>query len=84
MMSTLPATEPEIAIEAAARAQNEFLRIVGGVVGREHVHLYGAMPLTSVHGIASMSGSGHLSPQMWQTTPQDLSDALIDLVTERR
>lgn len=84
MMFTLPATEPEVAIEAAAHAQNEFLRIVGGVVGPEHAHLYGAMLLTSVHGIASMSGSGHLSPQMWQTTPQDLTEALISLVTERR
>lgn len=80
VMFTMPASDPEVAVLAAGRAQDEFLRIVGGVVGDEHAHLYGAMLLTSAHGIASMEASGHLSPQMWQTTPGRLVEALVDLV----
>ena len=59
-MFTLPTQDPEITIAAAGRTQSEFLRIVGSVVGDEHAHLYGAMLLTSAHGIASMDASGHL------------------------
>ena len=83
MMFTMPAGDPTLAIEAAGRAQAEFLRIVGSVVGDEHAHLYGAMLLTSAHGIASMHASGHLSPQMWRTTPEDLVAALVALVAVR-
>ncbi|MBZ4486181.1 TetR/AcrR family transcriptional regulator [Microbacterium sp. cx-55] len=84
MMFTLPAQNPEIAIDAAGRAQAEFLRIVGGVVGAEQAHLYGALLLTSAHGIASMGASGHLSPQMWRTTPDDVISALVVLIAHRR
>lgn len=80
MMFTLPARDPEIAIQAAARAQDEFLEIVGSVVGDDRAHLFGAMLLTSAHGIASMEASGHLSPQMWHTTPGDVLSALVELV----
>ncbi|MBT1545644.1 TetR/AcrR family transcriptional regulator [Curtobacterium aurantiacum] len=83
MMFTLPANDPDEAIAAAARAQAEFLAIVGDVVGTERAHLYGAMLLTSAHGIASMDASGHLSPQMWQTTPDEVVAALVQLVAER-
>lgn len=83
MMFTVPASDPEIAIQAATRAQNEFLRIVGSVVGDENAHLYGAMLLTSAHGISSMGASGHLSPDMWQTSLDAVVDALVDLVAER-
>ena len=83
MMFTMPTSNPEVAIEAAGRAQNEFLRIVGSVVGEQHAHVYGALLLTSAHGIASMEASGHLSPQMWKTTPAELVSALVDLIAER-
>ena len=84
MMFTMPTQDPELAVRAAGRAQDEFLRIVGTVVGDERAHLYGAMLLTSVHGIASMHASGHLDPQMWQTTPDELVEALVALVTRER
>jgi len=82
MMFTLPTQDPEITIQAAGRAQSEFLGIVGSVVGDEHAHLYGAMLLTSAHGIASMTSIGHLSPQMWQTTPANVVTALVNLVAK--
>jgi len=82
MMFTIPTADPELSIQAAGRAQNEFLRIVSSVVGDEQAHLYGAMLLTSAHGIASMSASGHLSPQMWQTTPNDVVAGLARLVAD--
>lgn len=80
MMFTLPTQNPEIAIAAASRAQAEFLRIVGGVVGADHAHLFGALLLTSANGVASMEASGHLAPEMWQTTPDDVVAALVALV----
>ncbi len=83
MMFTMPAKDPEAVIEAAGRAQAEFLRIVGSIVSDEDAHLYGAMLLTSAHGIASMGASGHLSPQMWQTTPQALISTLAALIAEK-
>lgn len=82
MMFTMPTTDPEPSIQAAGRAQNEFLRIVSSVVGDEQAHLYGAMLLTSAHGIASMSASGHLSPQMWHTSPDDLVANLVRLIAK--
>ena len=83
IMFTMPTSNPEPVIEATTRAQNEFLRIVGSVVGDEHAHVYGALLLTSAHGIASMEASGHLSPQMWRATPTEVVSALVDLVAER-
>lgn len=83
MMFTVPASDPEVAIDAATRAQEEFLGIVGSVVGDERAHLYGAMLLTSAHGITTMGSSGHLSPDMWQTSLDDVVGALVDLVAER-
>lgn len=83
MMFTVPASDPEVAIHAALRAQEEFLRIVGSVVGDEHAHLYGAMLLTSAHGITTMGATGHLSPDMWQVSLDDVVDGLVDLVAQR-
>lgn len=83
MMFTMPTKDPEIAVEAAARAQNEFLRIVAHLVGDEDAHLYGAMLLTSAHGVASMAASGHLSSQMWLTTPAEVVAALVELIAHR-
>lgn len=84
MMFTLPAQNPEPAIEAASRAQAEFLRIVGDVVGPDRAHLFGALLLTSANGLASMQASGHLAPEMWRTTPNEVMSALVDLVAGRR
>jgi AcrR family transcriptional regulator len=83
MMFTMPERSPELIVHAAGRAQSEFLRIVGSMVGDEHAHLYGAMLLTSAHGVISMDVSGHLSPQMWHTTPDNLLAALLDLIAHR-
>lgn len=83
VMFAVPASDPEAAIAAALRAQQQFLAIVGGVVGEERAHLYGAMLLTSAHGITMMGASGHLPPEMWQTSLDDVVGALVDLVAEK-
>lgn len=82
VMFSVPASDPEVAIQAALRAQEEFLGIVGSVVGDERAHLYGAMLLTSAHGITTMGGSGHLSPDMWQTSLDDVMMALVELIPQ--
>lgn len=84
VMFTMPSGDPEIAVRAAGHAQDEFLRIVGAVVGDRWAHLYGAMLLTSAHGITSMAASGHLSEEMWRTTTDQLIESLIDLVVDPR
>lgn len=83
MMFTVPAKSPEVAIHAAGRAQVEFVRVVGSVVGDGQAHLYGAMLLTSALGIASMGASDHLDPRMWQTTPGNVLDALVGLIVDQ-
>jgi AcrR family transcriptional regulator len=83
-MFTVPTQNPEVAIHAAVRAQNEFVRIVASVVGEEHSHLYGAMLLTCALGIASMESTGQLSPEMWETTPDDVVVALVGMIADRR
>jgi len=82
-MFTVPAKSPELAIQAAGRAQLEFLRVVGLVVGDGQAHLYGAMLLTSALGIASMAASDGLDPRMWQTTPDSVLDALVGMIADR-
>jgi AcrR family transcriptional regulator len=84
MMFTVPARDPEPAIAAASRAQQQFLRIVGGVVGDEQAHVYGALLLTSAHGLTMMGATGHLSPDMWQTSPDDVLTTLVELVALKR
>ena len=84
MMFTVPTKSPEVAIQAAGRAQMEFLHVVGSVVGDEQAHLYGAMLLTSALGIASMGASDSLDPRMWHTTPASVLDALVGMIADRR
>jgi AcrR family transcriptional regulator len=83
-MFTVPTQNPDIAIHAAVRAQVEFVRIVATVVGEEHAHLYGAMLLTCALGIASMESTGQLSPEMWETTPDDVVVAIVGMIADRR
>jgi AcrR family transcriptional regulator len=82
MMFTVPTTNPEGAVQAAANAQIEFLRVVGSVVGDERAHLYGAMLLAIANGIASMGASGHLA-HLWETTPDSVLTALVDMIADR-
>lgn len=76
-----PEGDPQAASRAADRFQDEFLAVVADVVGEEDARRYGALLLTSAHGIAGMEHSGQLGTDKWQTSADSLVDTLIGMVT---
>ncbi|MFE4423651.1 TetR/AcrR family transcriptional regulator [Streptomyces sp. NPDC056817] len=78
-----PAGDPAAdRIRAAGRFQDEFLAIVADLVGERNARHYGALLLTSAHGIADMELSGHLSTDKLRTTPDELVDTLVRMVAD--
>ncbi|MFF3247692.1 TetR/AcrR family transcriptional regulator [Streptomyces sp. NPDC002870] len=69
-------------IRAAGRFQGEFLAIVADLVGERNARHYGALLLTSAHGIADMELSGHLGTDGLRTTSDELVDTLVRMVTD--
>ena len=49
-------------------------------VGPQRAQRFGALLLTSVHGITSLESSGHLISDKWQTTAEELIDTVISLL----
>jgi AcrR family transcriptional regulator len=81
VMFAAPAGDPEAALRAVARSQEVFLEIVGGVVGDRDGRRYGALLLSSAHGIAGMELSGHLAKDKWSVTGDELVAMLVASVT---
>lgn len=78
-----PAGDPAAdRIRAAGRFQDEFLAIVADLVGERNARHYGALLLTSAHGIADMELSGHLGTDGLRTTSDELVDTLVRMVTD--
>jgi AcrR family transcriptional regulator len=77
-----PEGDPAAAVRAAGRFQDEFLAIVATLVGERNAPHYGALLLSSAHGIAGMELSGHLGPDKWRTTADDLVDTLVRMVAD--
>jgi AcrR family transcriptional regulator len=82
LMFTTPAGDPVAAVQAAGRTWDLFLAIVGRIVGAQQALHYGALLLTSVHGITSLESSGHLVWDKWQTTAEELLDTVIALLPD--
>lgn len=80
LMFTTPAADPTAAVRAAERAQDLFLDVVSTVVGPHQRRRYGALLLTSAHGIAGLEQSGHLASDKWQSTAEDLVHLAIGLL----
>jgi hypothetical protein len=79
-MFTTPTGDPAAVLRAAQRSQDEFLAIVAEVVGATHARRYGALLLSSVHGITGMQVSGHLGTEKWRTSADELLDTLVAMV----
>ncbi|MGW7516478.1 TetR/AcrR family transcriptional regulator [Streptomyces sp. NPDC054796] len=78
-----PADDPAAdRARAAGRFQDEFLAIVTDLVGKRNTEHYGALLLASAHGIAEMELSGHLGTDKMRTTPDELVDTLVRMVTD--
>jgi AcrR family transcriptional regulator len=83
MMYSTPTGDPDAAVRAASRAQEEFLAIVAAVVGPDDARRYGALLFTSAHGVAGTELSGHLTKEKWDTTAEDIVTTLVDLTAGR-
>lgn len=79
LMFVVPERDPEAGARAAAAATEELLAVVGAVVGEGDARRYTALLFSSVHGIAALEGSGHLTEVKWQTTADDLLTTLVGL-----
>jgi AcrR family transcriptional regulator len=84
MMFSTPTGDPDAAVRAASRAQEEFLAIVATVVGSAAARRYGALLFTSAHGIAGMELSGHLTREKWHTTAEDIIDTLVTMTDSNK
>lgn len=79
LMFSTPASDPESAA-AASRLENEFLAIVAGTVGESDALRYGALLMSSAHGIAGLELSGHLEKEKWNVDGEQLVSMLIDAI----
>ncbi|HEY5221745.1 MAG TPA: TetR/AcrR family transcriptional regulator [Microbacteriaceae bacterium] len=80
LMFTTPSGDPTAVVRAAGRTQDLFLSIVARVVGKKASLRYGALLLTSAHGIIGLELSGHLVWDKWHATAEELIDELIALL----
>jgi len=84
LMFTTPAGDPTEPIRVAERAQDLFLDIVGRITGPRRARRYGALLLTSAHGITGLDLSGHLDLDKWHTNAEELVDTLISLLPKAK
>jgi AcrR family transcriptional regulator len=79
LMFSTPADDAD-AHAAATRLNDQFLAIVAGVVGESDALRYGALLLSSAHGIAGLELSGHLDETKWRVSGEQLVGLLIDSI----
>jgi AcrR family transcriptional regulator len=79
LMFSTPADDPEAAA-AATRLENQFLAIVADVVGEPDALRYGALLMSSAHGIAGLELSGHLAKEKWQVDGDQLVRMLVEAI----
>src|SRR6195952_3611329 len=81
LMFSTPAGDPAAVVRAAQRMCDEFLAIVTAAVGESNAQRYAAILLTGVHGAAGLESSGLLTTDKWHTTAEDLTEALVAMVS---
>ncbi len=79
LMFSTPAGAPEAA-GAANRLENQFLAIVADMVGESDALRYGALLMSSAHGIAGLELSGHLAKEKWKVGGEQLVRMLVDAI----
>jgi AcrR family transcriptional regulator len=82
LMFSTPEADPAAVVLAAQRMCDEFLAIVGAVVGERNAQRCAAILLTGAHGAAGLESSGLLHTDKWHTTAEELTETLIAVVTE--
>ena len=84
LMFNTPTGDPAAAVRAAERAQNLFLDIVGRITGPRRAQRYGALLLTTAHGITGLDLSGHMDLDKWHTTAEELVDTVISMLPKSK
>ena len=84
LMFSTPTGDIAGAVQAAERTQELFLGIVGRITGPRQAHRYGALLLTTTHGITGLDLSGHLDMDKWHTTAEELVDTVISLLPKSK
>ncbi len=79
LMFSTPAGDPEAA-GAAGRLQDQFLAVVTDLVGESDALRYGALLMSSAHGIAGLELSGHLAKEKWKVGGEQLVRMLVDAI----
>ncbi len=79
LMFSTPVGDPEAAA-AASRLQDAFLAIVADLVGEEDVLRYGALLMSSAHGIAGLEVSGQLGKEKWGVSGEQVVRTLVDAI----
>ncbi|WP_327668081.1 MULTISPECIES: TetR/AcrR family transcriptional regulator [unclassified Streptomyces] len=83
LMFTSPVGDTAVvdaAERAGERAQDEFLAIIGDLVGEQYARHFAALILASVHGVTDMHAHGHLATDKWNTTAQELVSTLVSMI----
>jgi AcrR family transcriptional regulator len=84
LMFTTPSTVTTAAVQAAERTQDLFLDMVGRLTGPRRARRYGALLLTTAHGITGLDLSGHLDLDKWHTNAEELIDTIISVLPKAR
>lgn len=76
-------TDDPAAGAAASRSQEQYLALVADVVRGPDARPYGALLMSSAHGIAGMELSGHLAKQKWRVDGDQLVRLLIEAISHQ-
>lgn len=79
LMFSTPADDPEAA-GAAGRLEDQFLAVVTDLVGESEALRYGALLMSSAHGIAGLELSGHLAIEKWKVCGEQLVRMLVHAI----
>ncbi len=77
-------TDDLAAVGSAERAQQLFLEIVGRMTGPRHAQRYGALLLTTAHGITGLDLSSNMDLDKWHTTAEELVDTVISMLPKSK
>lgn len=80
LMFSTPVGGNPAAATAATRLENLYLAMVADLVGEADARRYGALLMSSAHGIAGLELSGHLAKEKWQVDGDELVHTLVGAI----
>lgn len=83
LMFAQKADDSESVAEAAGRAQDMFLELVGRLVGDEHARPYAGVLMAAAHGATDLDLTGHLPREKWNADRHQLIDLVVGMIPTR-